>query len=114
LGTIDAFEAMLARGQDSALLRYSLGNEHLKQGDLERATEHLSEAVRKDPTYSAAWKAYGRALSEAGRHQDAIDAFNRGIRTAETKGDVQAAKEMRVFLKRAEKAMSGGTDAPEP
>jgi Tfp pilus assembly protein PilF len=114
LGTIDAFEAMLARGQDSALLRYSLGSEYLKQGDLSRATEHLLEAVRKDPGYSAAWKVYGRTLSEAGRHQDAIDALNRGIQTAEAKGDVQAAKEMRVFLKRAEKAMGGGTDAPEP
>jgi predicted Zn-dependent protease len=114
LGTIDAFEAMLARGQDSALLRYSLGSEYFKQGDLGRATEHLSEAVRKDPGYSAAWKLYGRALSEAGRHQDAIDALNRGIETAEAKGDVQAAKEMRVFLKRAERAMGGGTDAPQP
>jgi predicted Zn-dependent protease len=114
LGTIDAFEAMLARGQDSALLRYSLGSEYFKQGDLGRATEHLSEAVRQDPGYSAAWKLYGRAFSEAGRQREAIEALNQGIQTAEAKGDVQAAKEMRVFLKRAERAMGDDTDAPEP
>lgn len=103
MGIIDNFEAMLARGQDSALLRYSLGNEHLKAGDPARAAEHLEAAVTQDPGYSAAWKLYGKALAESGRHTEAISAFDRGIETAESKGDVQAAKEMRVFRRRAEK-----------
>ena len=101
------FEAMLARGQDSALLRYSLGNEYLKAEDAERALTHLARAVRLDPGYSAAWKLYGKALAALGRHGEAIEAFDRGIATAESKGDVQAAKEMRVFRKRVEKARSG-------
>ena len=105
MGIIDNLEAMLQRGQDSALLRYSLGNEYLKQGAHASAIAHLAEAVRIDPGYSAAWKLYGKALEADGRHQDAIDAFDRGIETAERKGDVQAAKEMRVFRKRAEKAL---------
>jgi Tfp pilus assembly protein PilF len=95
---------MLNRGQDSALLRYSLGNEYLKQEDFHRAVEHLARAVELDPAYSAAWKLYGKALTAAGRHARAIAAYRRGIAAAEGKGDVQAAKEMRVFLKRAEKA----------
>jgi Tfp pilus assembly protein PilF len=107
MGIIDNFEAMLARGQDSALLRYSLGNEYLKADDPARAVDHLAEAVRLDPGYSAAWKVYGKALSALGRHAEAIGAFDQGIATAESKGDVQAAKEMRVFRKRAEKALSG-------
>jgi predicted Zn-dependent protease len=107
MGIIDNFEAMLARGQDSALLRYSLGNEYLKADDPARAVDHLAEAVRLDPAYSAAWKLYGKALSALGRHAEAISAFDQGIATAESKGDVQAAKEMRVFRKRAEKALSG-------
>ena len=105
MGIIDNLEAMLQRGQDSALLRYSLGNEYLKQSAHASAITHLAEAVRIDPGYSAAWKLYGKALEADGRHQDAIDAFDRGIETAERKGDVQAAKEMRVFRKRAEKAL---------
>jgi tetratricopeptide (TPR) repeat protein len=104
LSTIDTFEGMLARGQDSALLRYSLGNEYFKREDYERAIPHLAEAVRQDPGYSAAWKIYGKALAAMGRHQDAIAAFDKGIRAAEDKGDIQAAKEMHVFRKRAEKA----------
>jgi predicted Zn-dependent protease len=102
---LENFEAMLARGQDSALLRYSLGNEYLKLQDIGRAVDHLAEAVRLDPGYSAAWKLYGKALASAERPAEALDAYDRGIRAAEEKGDVQAAKEMRVFRKRVEKAM---------
>jgi tetratricopeptide (TPR) repeat protein len=104
---IENFEAMLARGQDSALLRYGLGNEYLKLEQHEKAVLHLAEAVRLDPGHSAAWKLYGKALAGAGRQAEAIAAFDRGIETAERKGDVQAAKEMRVFRKRAEKALAG-------
>jgi tetratricopeptide (TPR) repeat protein len=107
MGIIDNLEAMLARGQDSALLRYSLGNEHLKADDAETAASHLGEAVRLDPGYSAAWKLYGKALAAQDLHAEAIAAFDQGIAAAETKGDVQAAKEMRVFRKRSEKALGG-------
>jgi len=106
MSMIDNLEAMRARGQDSALLRYSLGNEYLKRGDADAAIEHLAEAVRQDPHYSAAWKLYGKALDTAGRRREAIDAFDQGIATAEAKGDMQAAKEMRVFRKRSAKALA--------
>ncbi|MGB5833298.1 MAG: hypothetical protein WBG92_15080 [Thiohalocapsa sp.] len=105
MGVIENLEAMRARGQDSALLRYSLGNEYLKRDDSTRAIEHLAEAVRLDPTYSAAWKLFGKALQTDSRHTEAIDAFDRGIAAAEDKGDVQAAKEMQVFRKRSNKAI---------
>ena len=106
MGVIENFEAMLARGQDSALLRYGLGSEYLKLQQSDKAIEHLARALRLDPAYSAAWKLYGKALSAAGRYAEALAAFDRGIAAAEQKGDVQAAKEMRVFRKRAEKALA--------
>jgi Tfp pilus assembly protein PilF len=105
MGIIDNLEAMLNRGQDSALLRYSLGAEYLKSDDNAHALAHLAEAVRLDPGYSAAWKLYGKALSASGRNAEAVDAFDQGIEVAEAKGDIQAAKEMKVFRKRAERAL---------
>ena len=107
MSIIDNFEKMLASGQDSALLRYSLGTAYQKAGDLERALVHLASALEQDPDYSAAWKIYGKLLVEAGRFGEAISAFERGIGVAEGKGDIQAAKEMRVFLKRAVKKSEG-------
>lgn len=101
---IENFEAMLARGQDNALLRFSLGGAYLKEGAADKAAEHLKRAVEHDPNYSAAWKLYGKALAEAGRPAEAMQAYESGIRVAEAKGDIQAAKEMKVFFKRLQKA----------
>ncbi len=98
----DRLEAMLAAGEDSALLRFSLGNAYI-DSDPGRAGEHLQRAVEIDPTYSAAWKILGKALERAGKPEDAIGVYEQGIDVAERKGDKQAAREMQVFLKRLRK-----------
>lgn len=107
MAMIDNLEKLLAGGQDNALLRYSLGAEYLKAEDWEPAIAHLRAAIDHDPQYSAAWKLYGKALSGAGRHGEAIAVFDQGMQVAEDKGDIQAAKEMGVFRKRAQKALLG-------
>lgn len=96
-------EAMLARGQDNALVRYGIGAEYLKLRQHDKAAEHLRKAVEQDPKYSAAWKLLGKSLVDAGRNEEAIKAYEAGIKVAEEKGDKQAAKEMAVFLKRLQK-----------
>lgn len=106
MSIVENFEKMLAAGQDSALLRYSLGSAYYKEGRLDAAIEHLAEAVQQDPAYSAAWKAYARALKDAERLEEAAQAYRQGIAVAEKNGDIQAAKEMRVFLRRVEKTQS--------
>ncbi len=99
----ERLEAMLAAGQDSAILRFSLGSEYLRAGRCREAGKHLALAVQLDPQYSAAWKLLGRALAEAGETRRAMDAFRQGIAVANARGDIQAAKEMGVFLRRIEK-----------
>lgn len=101
MGIIENLLAMLERGQDNALLRYSLGSEYFKTGKWDQAVLHASKATEQDTTYSAAWKLLGKALLKADRKGEAATVLARGIAVAEDKGDVQAAKEMRVFLKRA-------------
>lgn len=93
-------QKMLDAGKDNALLRFSLGSEYLKLGDAGNAVTHLARALEHDPNYSAAWKALGKALAEADRPQEALDAYRRGIEVAGKKGDQQAAKEMEVFSRR--------------
>jgi Tfp pilus assembly protein PilF len=99
-GRIDSLVAMLGKGQDSALLRFSLGNEYLGEGEFVLAAEHLQKAVELDPDYSAAWKLLGKSLASQHRASEAINAYRQGIETAQANGDRQAAKEMTVFLKR--------------
>ena len=108
MGVIENLEGLLAKGQDGALLRFSLGNAYFSAGDFAQALSHLAVALELDPQYSAAWKLYGRSLAKCGRYADALGAFDEGIKVAEGRGDIQAAKEMRVFRKRAEKSLAGG------
>jgi Tfp pilus assembly protein PilF len=93
-------EALLAKGTDNPGLRLALATRHLAAGNVAAAVRHAEAAVALDPTYSAGWKALGRAHAQAGAAQAAIAAYERGVAVAESRGDQQAAKEMRVFLKR--------------
>lgn len=99
---ISQLEKLLGTPRDGALLRYSLGLEHAKAGNRERAIEYLRDAVTRDPLYSAAWKALGKALTEVSP-DEALLAYRQGIEAAKQKGDRQAEKEMTVFAKRLEK-----------
>ncbi|OYY95316.1 MAG: hypothetical protein B7Y41_02080 [Hydrogenophilales bacterium 28-61-23] len=106
MSALETFEKMLASGKDNVLLRFSLGNEYLKLGRLDDACAHLQAALNFDPRYSAAWKALGKALSEAGKLTEARETYRQGIAAAEAKGDLQAAKEMAVFAKRIDKQLT--------
>ena len=99
---ISQLEKLLGTPRDGALLRYSLGLEYAKTGNHARAAEYLRDAVTRDPLYSAAWKALGKALGES---SEALDAYRRGIEAAKQKGDRQAEKEMTVFARRLEKTL---------
>ena len=100
---IDALKTILSQGQDNLLLRFGLGQALLKQGQAEDAIEHLMAALRFDPQHSAAWKLLGKAYAETDQQAQAIKTYERGIEVAESRGDIQAAKEMKVFLKRLQR-----------
>ena len=89
--------------RDGALLRFSLGNALLADGEAAVAMEELRRALAFDPTYSAAWKLLGKACLQANQPQAAADAWRSGIAAAAQRGDKQAEKEMTVFLRRLEK-----------
>ena len=98
-------ERLLASGKDGALLRFGLGNALLKRGEAEGAVTHLRRAVAIDPSYSAAWKLLGKALTAAQCHDAALEAWREGAAVAERRGDKQAMKEMQVFARRLAKQL---------
>lgn len=100
---IATLRAQLGGPRDGALLRYALGNALLAAGDTGGAVEAFNAALRFDPQYSAAWKLLGRAQLALGDAAGAAHAWRQGIAVAQARGDVQAEKEMRVFLKRLER-----------
>ena len=105
---ISSLEKLLGTPRDGALLRYSLGLEYSKAGEPHKALEHLREALRRDPLYSAAWKLLGRTLADLQQNAEALQAYRQGIEAARRKGDRQAEKEMTVFARRLERQLGGG------
>ena len=110
---ISTLEKLLGTPRDGALLRYSLGLEYQKVKDSQRAVQYFRDAVERDPLYSAAWKALGRALQDAGRDAEALATYRQGVDAARRKGDRQAEKEMGVFIRRLEKAARGPGQDPQ-
>lgn len=100
---INALEKMLARGQDSAMLRLTLGKAYTRSGEKDTAVHHLREAVRLDPDYSAAWKELGRVLAKTGCDEEALKTYRQGLEVAERRGDMQVVRELKVFIRRLER-----------
>jgi predicted Zn-dependent protease len=92
--------------RDGALLRFSIGNALMAEGDAAAAVEAFRAATGFDPRYSAAWKLLGTALEASGDSRGAGQAWEQGIAVAEDRGDTQAAKEMQVFLRRLHKRIA--------
>lgn len=102
-GILEQLKTLLGGPRENALLHFSLGNEYFKLADWDNATTHFRQAVSMDADYSAAWKMLGKSLLSGNQSQQAVEVFEKGIAVAEKRGDVQAGREMRVFLKRAGK-----------
>ena len=97
---IEILQNLLDQGQDNLLLRFGLGQALLKDGQITEAIKHLEKALEFDPAHSASLKLLGKAYNAEGNTDKAIEIYTKGIEQAEQKGDIQAAKEMKVFLKR--------------
>lgn len=103
-GVLDNLLKLIEKDPDNALLRFSVGSAYLKENDLEQAKEHLAKSVELDPQYSAAWKLYGKLLQQSREFELAEQVLTKGIKVATDRGEIQAAKEMQVFLKRLQQA----------
>jgi len=99
----ETLKSMLQQGQDNLLLRYGLGQALVNEKRHSEAVEHFQKALEFDPDHSSSWKLLGKVLVELNEYPRAIETYEQGIHVAERCGDLQAAKEMNVFLKRLKK-----------
>lgn len=100
MAILENLEAMLATGEDNSLLRFGLGQAWLNLKQYDKAVMHLEKCLEFDATYSAAWKLLGKAHAANNNIEQAVLAYEQGIRVAEQKGDLQTAREIQVFRKR--------------
>lgn len=97
------FQTLIALDPADTVLRFGLGELYVEAGDFARAAEQFAEIVRLDPQYSAAYRYLGQSYAALEQCAEARQIFERGIAVAEARGDLQTAKEMRVFLRRLDK-----------
>jgi predicted Zn-dependent protease len=109
----EALKELLNQGQDSLILRFGLGQALLNDGLPNEAIQHLQKALEFDPNHSAAYKLLGKAYTDNQQTDEAITTYEKGIQLSETKGDIQAAKEMKVHLKRLIKQEKTSTMSKE-
>jgi len=99
---IEAFRQMVAKKPDGFLGRYGLGDKLLQLGgNLEEAVEHLSVAVKLDPSHVASHLALGRALAGLKRKEEAKSVLNAGIEAAlsgRSNGGGDLVPEMRALI----------------
>jgi len=79
---------------------YLVGMEYYKMARYDEAVSAYRRAIELMEDYTAAHRDLGKALREAGRREEAIAAFERGIAVAQRTHDVQTMKAMQVFLQR--------------
>jgi tetratricopeptide (TPR) repeat protein len=106
---------LLTRDPDDALSWFSLGRALLELGRHEEAQEPLRRALALDPGYTAAQRDLGRALLASGEAAEALRVLEAGLPAAEAAGDLQTAREMGVFIRRARTALgmvTGRAEAP--
>jgi len=60
-------------------LQIELGEMYLEQGDFGQALIQSQKALDSDPRLASAWNLRGRALANAGRHDDAINSFHKSL-----------------------------------
>ena len=100
--TLKKLKAALENGEDTALLRFSLGSAYLKKKEVHKAIENLSKAVEMDSTQATSWKLLGQAYASNEQYDDAREAFKKSLGIAESKENRFLIKELNDFITRLE------------
>jgi len=85
---------------DDALTFFLLGRELMEVGRYEQAAQALERTVMLNNQYTAAFRFLGDCYRLGGDARQARATYEKGIAVAESTGDLQAGKEMLVFLKK--------------
>jgi tetratricopeptide (TPR) repeat protein len=91
-------EAMLQTHPNDPFLHYALALEWQKEGDLQKAIDHLLELKSLKSDYLALYYQLGKMYEVIGQNELAVDTFIDGRRLAKKIGDIKAAGELSEAL----------------
>jgi predicted Zn-dependent protease len=95
---VDALRALLQKRPDDPRLRFGLAVEYLNAGALDEGIAELEGYLETHEDEGNAWGRLAQALIDAGRPDEAREAWERGIEAAERHGHPTMADEFRDSL----------------
>lgn len=97
---LSIFRQVLEMDPDDEVANFGIGGFYQKEGEYDRAIEHLQIVVNNNPEYSAAFALLGEALAKSGRLKEANDIYQRGIAVARERGDLMPLRKMQENMNR--------------
>ncbi len=95
---IETFTQMLAGDPENTLVRFGLANELLKAERYDEAIAALKDYLARADDEGAAYGMLARAYEKTGRREEAHNAYEQGIATAEAHGHPSMAEDYRMTL----------------
>jgi predicted Zn-dependent protease len=95
---VETFKQMLESDPENTLVRFGLANEYLKAERYEDAISALNEYLQRADDEGAAFGMLARAYEKVGKHDEAREAYQRGIEAAELHGHPSMAEDYRMTL----------------
>lgn len=99
---IERYKKVIDFDPKDVLGYFTLGSVYLEAGRKREAMETFEKAVEVDPTHSSSYLGYGMALEGLLDVNKAKEIYLRGIKVAETRGDLMTQKKMESRLRALE------------
>jgi tetratricopeptide (TPR) repeat protein len=90
---VQILELLDSSPRDSFLL-FAAAKEYEKMEDLEEALDYYALLEQSDPAYVGLYYHLGKLLEKLGREQEALQAYERGMRVAQAQGDRHSHSEL--------------------
>jgi tetratricopeptide (TPR) repeat protein len=95
---VSAFRSFIEKSPRDPFPRYGLAMELKNRGELDASSAAFAELMAGFPEYVPAYLMAGNVLVALGKKDEAIAVYQKGIDTAQLRGDLHAKKELETAL----------------
>lgn len=99
---LDQLKEFYEEDPEDPFTRYALAQEHLSEGNVDRALALFEELVETDPAYVGTYYHLGKLYERLDRVDDALDVYEQGIEIARKQGEQKALSELKDAKMEAE------------
>jgi predicted Zn-dependent protease len=94
MSRIEQLQKFLQDDPTDTFVLYSLAQEYLKSGDLDRGLDYFERLKQTDPDYVGMYYHLGKLQERLDQRSAAVQTYEEGIERARAAGDMHAASEL--------------------